>query len=111
MQSAITLMISAVGLVGCVSFMVAYHVRSGGTWRHNEIGLWLMTSRIVLAGIFALIISRYVWGDWAGRETLIMILVALFALQTFWPSKFIWRPEIHGIRRPRSSEVDHDSRP
>jgi len=108
MKDVIIAGIAAFGLVGCVSFIVAYHVRSGGDWRHNEIGIWLVLSRINLGLIFALLLSNRLFGEWPGREHLIIGLVGLFALQTFWPSKFIWRPPVYGIRPRWAERSDND---
>lgn len=90
-RDVIITIISAFGLVGCVSFMISYHRRSGGDWRRNEIGIWLMLSRLNLGLIFALLLSNRLFGDWTGRQEVIIALAGLFALQTFWPSKFLWR--------------------
>jgi hypothetical protein len=102
MRNTVIVAISAFGLIGCVLFIVAYHLRSAGDWRHNEIGIWLVTSRVNLALIFVLIISGRVFGEFPGREYMVIGFVGLFALQTFWPSKFIWRPTNLGARREES---------
>lgn len=98
--------ISAFGLTGCVVFVTAYHVRSGGRWRFNEVGVWLMLSRINLGLIFALLIIGRFFGPSTLREIFVYVLVALFAAQTFWPSKFIWRPHSYGIARPPREEEE-----
>lgn len=92
MRDTIIAAISAFGFIGCTLFMLSYHRRSGGDWRRNEIGIWLMLSRLDLALIFLLILTGRVFGDFPGRDYAVITLVGLFALQTFWPSKFIWHP-------------------
>jgi hypothetical protein len=96
-RGAAILIISMLGLAGCVWFMIYYHVRSGGQWRRNEVGIWLMISRLNLGLIFALLIIGRVFGNPPWREILVIVLVCLFSLQTFWPIKFLWSPHIHGI--------------
>lgn len=111
MKDAVITTIAAFGLVGCLSFIIAYHRRSGGMWRHNEIGIWLIMSRINLGLIFALLIFNRIFGDATWRENFIIFLTGLFALQTFWPSKFIWGPRIYGIQpRWENQEQNSDSR-
>lgn len=102
--------ISTFGLVGCVSFIIAYHRRSGGDWRHNEVGIWLMISRVNLGLIFGLLITGRVFGDFWLREYFIIFLVFLFALQTYWPSKFIWRYPTGIERRADDKETSSDTR-
>jgi hypothetical protein len=106
-RDAIIVAISAIGLVGCVVFIIAYHRRSGGRWRYNEVGIWFMLSRINLGLIFAILLSNRLFGDWPGRSETIIFLTALFALQTFWPSKFIWRtPYDHSHQRGKEKSSD-----
>lgn len=111
MKDAIVIAISAFGLTGAVSFMVSYHIRSGGSWRRNEVGVWLMLSRLDIALIFLLLIIGRVFGNSTWREILVYILVTLFAAQMYWPSRFIWAPHIHGIKKDQDREESpaHDS--
>lgn len=109
MKDAVITAICTFGFVGCVSFIITYHQRSGGAWRGNEIGIWLMISRLDLALIFAVILSRRMFGQWPGYDIVIIFLVGLFALQTFWPGKFLWRPHIYGIH-PHSEEQHRGTR-
>lgn len=89
--------VAAIGLIGCIMFMVAYHRRSHGSWRRNEPGIWLMISRVNLGLIFAFILANQIFGDWPLRVEMLIGLVTMFALQTFWPSRFIWSSHIYGI--------------
>lgn len=110
-RDAIITLISALGFIGCVVFVIAYHRRSGGRWRYNEAGVWLMLSRINLGLIFALLLGNRIFGDWPGRSEAVIFLVALFALQTFWPSKFIWHvPQARDKTRKSSQEETSDPR-
>ena len=102
--------IATFGFVGCVSFIIAYHRRSGGDWRHNEVGIWLMISRVNLGLIFALLVSGRVFGDFWLREYFIIFLVFIFALQTYWPSKFLWRHPAGISRQVEDKEITSDSR-
>lgn len=89
--------VATIGLIGCVIFMIAYHRRSHGNWRRNEPGIWLMVSRVNLGLIFAFILATQIFGDWPLRSETLIVLVTMFALQTFWPSRFIWSSHIYGI--------------
>lgn len=105
------ILISSIGLVGCIFFMLMYHVRSRGDWRFNEIGVWLMFSRANLASIFALLLANRIWGDWTGRREIILILVAAFALQTFWPSRILLQlPHVAEKTEKQKGEDSVDSR-
>jgi hypothetical protein len=97
-----TLAICALGFIGCVWFVLSYHIRSGGQCWRNEVGVWLMISRIDLGGIFLLIASNRFFGDWFGRRELTLILVAIFALQTFWPGRLLWHA--HTVVEPTQEE-------
>lgn len=109
MRDTVIVAISAFGLIGCMIFMMAYHRQSGGAWRKSEIGVWLMLGRLNLTLIFALIISGRVFGDFPGRDYAVITLVGLFALQTFWPIKFIWHPTVSGAHSD-VKETTSDSR-
>lgn len=109
-----TIIISLVGLAGCIIFMISYQIRSDGHWwktsagAWNEIGIWLMFSRLNLAMIFALFILNRISPDWAGRSELTVALVALFALQTYWPSTLLWRKS--NVTVDQEKEIKYDSR-
>lgn len=80
----------AVGLVACVVFVVDYHRRTGGGWRHNRFGRYLMTRKILLGCLFALVLINSTIGrDWPLRQPLTFVLMSAFALQTFWPYRLL----------------------
>lgn len=101
------LIISMFGLTGCVLFMILYHIRTGGKWRKSEIGVWLMFGRGNIAALFALLIINRIVVDWPGRVEIVLAISALFALQTWWPSKLLWYQD---PTVDQEKEIDHDSR-
>lgn len=86
----VTVATCAYGLLGCVAFIVLYHLLTGGHWREHEVGWFLMVKAVDFALILALIGSTRIIGDWPGRRVLVLGLVALFALHPWWWIRFVW---------------------
>lgn len=84
-----------VGLAACLWFIVAYQARVGwGWWRFpdgepNRFGRFLMIRKLLLAGLFTLIISNRWVSAWPGRELVTAFLMWCYAAQTFVPYRLL----------------------
>ncbi len=76
------LMVTAVGFYNCVRFVVTYWQRSGGAWRTDPHGRYMMFTALVLGSLFALIISNRLWPDWPGRGVVALVLYLLYVMFT-----------------------------
>jgi hypothetical protein len=76
--------ITSGGLAGCVSFVLVYHHRSGGTWHDTSEGRYLVATKTILASLFALILSYQIFGDWPGRQFVAITLYTLYAAFPWW---------------------------
>lgn len=90
MLDLVTVAVCAYGLLGCLGFIVLYHVLTGGHWRDHELGWFLMVKAGDLGLILALIGATRVLGDWPGRRVAVLVLVALFALHPWWWVRIVW---------------------
>lgn len=103
-----TLIISLFGLGGSLLFVILYHIRTNGHWRRSEIGIWLMFGRANIAALFALLVINRVFPNWPGRVEITLAIAALFAIQTWWPSKLLWSQQDLTVEKKK--EINHDSR-
>lgn len=85
-----------VGLIAALAFVVRYQIEVGFTWwRHNDgepnhFGRFLMIRKILLSGLFLLVIVNFLTDrQWFGREMLTALLMVCFALQTFVPYRLL----------------------
>lgn len=112
-----TIVSCAVGVLGCLVFVGAYHVRTHGRWRRSEVGRLLMLVNLDLAAILLLILSNRVFGDWSGRREITLVLAAVYALQPWWWLRLLWRAQADDAAshrapsRHRHSATDPAPRP
>ena len=91
----ITIIACGVMVVGCVLFVIAYQARVGwGWWRledgtPNRAGRYLMSRKLVLGAIGALVLSNRLWPGWEWRPVVTAVLMSTFALQTFVPYRLL----------------------
>jgi hypothetical protein len=89
------MVVSGVGLTACLVFVVHYQVLYGFTWwrlrngQANPFGRYLMFRKILLAGLFALVLTNRFWPGWMARPMVTAILMTLFAFQTFVPYRLL----------------------
>lgn len=85
----ITIGACAVGLVAALLFVIKYQVESRGAWKNNPFGRFLMTRKILLSGLFALILTNRFFPGWDWRLPITAVLMVAFALQTFVPYRLL----------------------
>lgn len=95
------LALCAVGLLGCVVFVVRYQRRSRGAWWDTEAGRWLMIGRAEKGALFGLVLMNNLMTDWPGRQAVTLVLFAAFVMLTWWPSRLLSR-----VNRPRRTEKE-----
>jgi len=96
--SAALLVITGVGLAGCLFFCVAYWLRSGGAWWRTEAGRFLMTVYANLAALFALVIANQVFGQWPGRQAVTLTVFCAYVVETWWPARLLWHAQARAER-------------
>ncbi len=84
-----------IGLVAALAFVARYQYTAGWSWwRHpdgsvNLFGRFLMIRKLLLSGLFVLIIANRWFPGWTGREALTALLMLAFALHTFVPYRLL----------------------
>lgn len=66
------------GMLACLVFMVAFHIRTHGAWRTSSLGRNVMLLIAALFVIMLLSIGHTVFGDYPGRERLVMVLFGVY---------------------------------
>lgn len=95
-----TIIVSAAGVIGWVTFPIAYHVRSRGAWmRHTdplarETARLLMFVSVDIAAILVLVILARTVGDWPGRRYVGLALYAAFMVQPWWWLRVLWHARV-----------------
>lgn len=90
------LIVTIVGLCVSLTFITAFHLKTGGAWRDSETGRWLMLFQFDITLLFSAIIanrSSEWWRGWSGRDWVMLALYTAFALQALWPLRLLWRIE------------------
>lgn len=87
--NVITIGACAVGLIAAILFVVKYQIESRGAWRKNPFGRFLMTRKVLLSCLFALVLANRFLDEWDWRIPITAILMVAFALQTFVPYRLL----------------------
>lgn len=76
--------LAAVGFFGCLYFVAAYHVTTGGDWRKNAGGRHVMEFTFNLGILLGLIVLARFWPDYPGRNLLTMLVFGALVWQVGW---------------------------
>lgn len=96
------------GLVFCVVFVVAFHIKTRGAWWDSPAGRWLMLGRANIALLFLFVVLNRTWDDfhgWSGRSWVLLSLYFLFAAQTIWPLRLLFHAEPLPERRKGKNDT------
>jgi hypothetical protein len=89
----ITTVLSVLGAAGCWYFVVAYHVTTGGDWRHNPFGQHLMAYTANMGLLLTLIVTARIWPNYPGRQVVTLVLFACLVLQVWWRCVLLHRAQ------------------
>jgi len=81
--------ITAAGLVGCVTFVLRYAIRSRGAWRRSEAGRFMMVTYFCTGALFTSVLASQIFGDWPGRRIVTVILFSAYVVFTWWPQRLL----------------------
>ena len=87
--NAITIIACAVGWIAAALFIVKYQRTSGGDWRRNPFGRYLMTRKLAVLGLFSVVLINRFFPEWDWRLMITAFLMCAFALQTFVPYRLL----------------------
>jgi hypothetical protein len=79
----------AIGLVAALVFVVRFQMEAGWSWWNSPFGRFLMVRKLLLAGLFVIVLLNRVLEDWPARNALTALLMLAFALQTFVPYRLL----------------------
>jgi Ca2+/Na+ antiporter len=103
--------VTGIGFIICLVFVIAFHIKTGGAWRRSEAGRWLMLGRSNFVMLFGLLLLAYASSRfrlWEGTQWIFLGAYTVFALQNLWPLRLLWHEDrIARIKK----EGSHDSRP
>lgn len=100
MVDVLTVIVTAVMLVGSLIFAVAYHLTTDGKWRSagNYAGAWLFTTNLVLGTLAMIILLQRAapwWLEWAGRPWVLLVVYAMYAVKPYWGLRLLWQAQRH----------------
>lgn len=108
MVDILTVIVTAIMLVGALIFGITYQIVTDGKWRtQTPAGLWLFTTNGLLGSLAMLILLARVapwWLQWGGREWVLLGVYALYAIKPYWGLRLLWQ-----ARRRRGEDSSHVS--
>jgi hypothetical protein len=103
----VTMAAVVVGFTAATTFVVALQAEAGWDWWRNPFGRFLMTRKILLSCLFALVMVNSLIPVWPGRRMVTALLMLAFAVQTFVPYRLLMRAQEDAHSR---KEKRHDAR-
>lgn len=89
MYIAAVMLITAVGLVACLTFVIGYWWVTRGRWATEEAGTFLMLFMMDLTALFAVVLfGQYI--DAQVRQGIVLATYAGFVVMTWWPLRLLW---------------------
>lgn len=85
----LTLLACVAGLLGCVSFVVRYHLLTGGAWCRTSEGRWMVYGRLIIAAALLVVVANRAFPGWPARRVITFLIMAAFAAQTYWPLRLV----------------------
>lgn len=89
----ISTILTAVGALACLYFVVRYHVSTGGDWRHNPGGRHLMFFTANMGLLFLLIVAARLWPTYPGRSVVTALFYAALVGQIVWRCVLLHRAQ------------------
>lgn len=94
--------VTGAGFVSCLTFVVGYWWRTGGTWVRDEAGRFLMAIMGTLGALLGLVLGNQWIGEWPGRRVVTVVVFTLFVAVTWWPHRLLYKAQRR--RRDGTSE-------
>lgn len=91
--------LTLIGAGACWYFVIAYHVATGGDWRHSPAGRHLMQLSGGLGLLMTLILAARVWPTYPGRPWVTLAVFAYVVIQMVWRCVLLHRAQRVGKRR------------
>lgn len=92
-MTALTAALAVAGAGVCWYFVVAFHVLTGGDWRHNRGGQHVMAFTASLGLLLTLAAAGRVWPDYPGRELVVTVVFATLVGQLVWRCVLLHREQ------------------
>lgn len=87
--------LTALGLLGCLTFIAGYWWVTQGSWIREEPGRFLMTNTSSVAGLLLILLLNQwlndvsLWMD-ALRRPITMLVSITFVASLWWPLRLLW---------------------
>lgn len=95
------LVLTVVALGGIGTFVALFALTP---WWRSEMGWHLMTFMSIEAVVLLLTLARSVFGDYPGRDVLLLLFFAAFAAAGWWRASILIRTQLAHLRRPDREE-------
>jgi len=86
-------LVTSIGFVGCLAFVVSYWWQTRGAWWKEEAGRFMMAVYVNLAILFLLVMVNQQFEDWPGRRWVTFILFLTYVLETWWPLRLLTKAQ------------------
>lgn len=96
-----TVLVTAGGIVGCLSFIIRYWVKTRGGWIRSEAGRFLMLTYMSLCALLILVLTGPLLGTSMVRTVVSLGLYTVFCVFAWWPSRLLNKAD-----RMREAKVD-----
>lgn len=98
---------SFVALIPCLWFIVGYWVVTGGAWRREEAGVFMMSYAIIMALLFTIgIVGNWYQAQWMTIAA-VLVFLGLVAIM-WWPLRLLYRAQRERDQKHRETAVDGD---
>ena len=83
----------AIGLVLAGSFVVRYHLRTGGAWRRTREGRWMLYGRLLIASVLALTLINNLFRGYPGQRVVSFVFFTVYVAHLWWPHMLLSRAD------------------
>jgi hypothetical protein len=87
----IFMLLTVLGIVGCLTFVSTYWIKTRGAWLKNEVGRFLVITYATLGSLFALIMVNRIFDQWPGRQIITITLFTAYVIFSWWPLRLLFR--------------------
>lgn len=86
--------VTAIGLLGCITFVPVYWTRSKGSWRKTDAGRFLIAIFSTIGLLLSYVMFGLIYFDitehpWTGGKWITLVVYAAFAAEMWWPLRLL----------------------
>ena len=89
MYEVLISLITGIGALACLTFVIGYWIVTGGAWIREEAGQFFMSFMAALGMLFTLVLVNAWTDSWPGQRAITVITFTLFVAETWWPLRLL----------------------